>query len=114
MTPERISEIEKLLVEGRADRAWYACPLDDRFANGSRTCGVYESWEHEFIADVDDKPGSKSAEFIADCPDIVRELLDALKVSQDALRGYADCRDGCTCGDGWSHDAAREALGMKP
>jgi hypothetical protein len=28
----------------------------------------------------------------------------------EALRGYAECCDGCTCGDGWSHDAARSAL----
>ena len=29
---------------------------------------------------------------------------------RDALQTYAECSDGCTCGDGWSHDAAIEAL----
>jgi hypothetical protein len=31
---------------------------------------------------------------------------------REALKGYAACGDGCTCGDGWSHDAAREALSI--
>lgn len=34
----------------------------------------------------------------------------ALPELVEALRGYAACRDGCTCGDGWSHEPAREAL----
>lgn len=31
-----------------------------------------------------------------------------------ALEHYAKCSDGCTCGDGWSHDTAREALSDAP
>lgn len=30
---------------------------------------------------------------------------------REALAEYATCQDdGCTCGDGWSHDTARDAL----
>lgn len=29
---------------------------------------------------------------------------------EEALRVYAECGDGCTCGDGWGHGPAREAL----
>jgi len=32
------------------------------------------------------------------------------QILQDTLEGYAQCYDGCTCGDGWSHDGAIEAL----
>ena len=40
-----------------------------------------------------------------------REQLEAdCGVMRCTLEGYAECGDGCTCGDGWSHDAAREAL----
>lgn len=28
----------------------------------------------------------------------------------EALRYYAECSDGCTCGDGWGHEIAIEAL----
>ena len=37
-------------------------------------------------------------------------LRDQVKVLREALGSYAECCDGCTCGDGWSHDIAIEAL----
>lgn len=29
---------------------------------------------------------------------------------REALTGYAECTDGCTCGDGWGHETAQQAL----
>jgi predicted 2-oxoglutarate/Fe(II)-dependent dioxygenase YbiX len=29
---------------------------------------------------------------------------------REALTGYAECSDGCTCGDGWGHESAQQAL----
>ena len=37
----------------------------------------------------------------------VREVLGEVIA---ALRSYAACSDGCTCGDGWDHNIACEAL----
>ena len=37
-------------------------------------------------------------------------LREQVKVLRSALGSYAECCDGCTCGDGWSHDIAIEAL----
>ena len=37
-------------------------------------------------------------------------LREQVKVLRAALGSYAECCDGCTCGDGWSHDIAIEAL----
>lgn len=37
-------------------------------------------------------------------------VIAMLKAAIEGLRAYAGCCDGCTCGDGWSHDAARETL----
>ena len=44
-----------------------------------------------------------------DCEEIDR-LREQVKVLRAALGSYAECCDGCTCGDGWSHDIAIEAL----
>ena len=42
---------------------------------------------------------------------LVNERLEKkLEIARDALEDYASCSDGCTCGDGWSHDSAKEAL----
>lgn len=32
------------------------------------------------------------------------------KQLREALESYAICSDGCTCGDGWDHKIAQEAL----
>ena len=40
----------------------------------------------------------------------VDELREQVKVLREALGSYAECCDGCTCGDGWNHDIAIEAL----
>ena len=37
-------------------------------------------------------------------------LNEKLRVAVSALESYAGCGDGCTCGDGWSHKSADEAL----
>lgn len=42
------------------------------------------------------------------------ELAAQVEFMREALRCYAECSDGCTCGDGWSHTAAQEALAIKP
>ena len=44
---------------------------------------------------------------------IISERDQLLAVNAEliaALQEYATCGDGCTCGDGWSHDIARAAL----
>ena len=46
-------------------------------------------------------------------PKVESELnagLDEIVKLRDALKSYAACGDGCTCGDGWSHDIANAAL----
>jgi len=40
----------------------------------------------------------------------VARLEAAARQAEAALEGYATCCDGCTCGDGWSHASAVEAL----
>jgi len=41
----------------------------------------------------------------------VAELTVCVLNMADALDVYSECRDeGCTCGDGWSHDAAKDVL----
>lgn len=54
-------------------------------------------------------------QFIADAEkhqqfDDIPTLCAMLKAAIEGLRAYAGCCDGCTCGDGWSHDAAMETL----
>lgn len=38
------------------------------------------------------------------------ELRAKLELCKEALESYATCSDGCTCGDGWSHNPAKETL----
>ena len=40
----------------------------------------------------------------------IDRLLNEIETMRDALKTYAECSDGCTCGAGWSHEAARDAL----
>lgn len=40
----------------------------------------------------------------------VAELEAQVEKARKGLERYAFCCDGCTCGDGWDHDAAQEAL----
>jgi hypothetical protein len=40
----------------------------------------------------------------------IQYLRKINQILQDALEGYAQCCDRCTCGDGWSHNGAIEAL----
>ncbi len=46
-------------------------------------------------------------DYTLDCLRIVREERTDLL---DVCEHYAECGDGCTCGDGWSHDVARDAI----
>ena len=41
---------------------------------------------------------------------LVMPLRDENKRLREALKTYAECSDGCTCGDGWSHDPAQATL----
>ncbi len=41
-----------------------------------------------------------------------KRLAGAVVELRNALEGYAHCGDGCTCGDGWSHEGAKIALEM--
>ena len=45
----------------------------------------------------------------AESPELIA-LREQVKVLREALRAYSECCDGCTCGDGWDHDIAIEAL----
>jgi hypothetical protein len=87
-----------------------------------------EQWESLNGAIIDDaydgtgvlnRPNRGSVVIMSkeDCDEIVadhNQVLDALRAEnerlRDALRSYAECSDGCTCGDGWSHDEAVAAL----
>jgi hypothetical protein len=37
-------------------------------------------------------------------------LLSALKDARESFEVYGACSDGCTCGDGWSHDEANAQI----
>lgn len=39
------------------------------------------------------------------------QMTKLLKCYREALEEYAECSDGCTCGDGWGHSTAMRALG---
>ena len=45
--------------------------------------------------------------------DFARELERENAALRATLETYSYCVDGCTCGNGWSHDAARIALASK-
>ena len=38
------------------------------------------------------------------------KLEQTVETLREALENYATCGDGCTCGDGWGHEVAIEAL----
>ena len=68
---------------------------------------------------ADDNYRQKICTNSKECPDykeyITKEeenilLREQVKVLREALRAYSECCDGCTCGDGWDHDIAIEAL----
>ena len=40
----------------------------------------------------------------------IQALRDENARLREALKTYAECSDGCTCGDGWSHDPAQATL----
>ncbi len=45
--------------------------------------------------------------------DVADELVRLLNGCTDLLAAcehYAECGDGCTCGDGWGHDVALAAI----
>ena len=42
----------------------------------------------------------------------IASLKDRIKRVEGVLEGYAQCSDGCSCGDGWSHEPAIEALSI--
>lgn len=44
--------------------------------------------------------------------DVLR-LAKREKRLREALKSYASCCDGCTCGDGWDHEPAQSALDGK-
>ena len=47
---------------------------------------------------------------IADLQSQLAQRSDERDRLRKALQSYAECGDGCTCGDGWSHDIANAAL----
>jgi regulator of replication initiation timing len=73
--------------------------LVNRFVN-------YACWPTQFYPSMDEVRKNVEA--------IIRQEQNALRVDNErlrnALRSYAECSDGCTCGDGWSHDEAVAAL----
>lgn len=40
----------------------------------------------------------------------IARLKAQVETLREALGSYAECCDGCTCGDGWDHEIARAAL----
>ena len=40
----------------------------------------------------------------------LEDARDEVARLREALKTYAECSDGCTCGDGWSHDPAQATL----
>ena len=52
------------------------------------------------------KAAAALAERVQPQPQLAKDYAAAVEI----LKQYAQCGDGCTCGDGWSHDAAEEFL----
>ena len=44
---------------------------------------------------------------------LYEDAMTEINRLREALIHYSTCGDGCTCGDGWDHKAAREALMIK-
>ena len=57
-----------------------------------------------------DDPFGDTEEILSWANGELAALREQVKVLRSALGSYAECCDGCTCGDGWSHDIAIEAL----
>lgn len=70
--------------------------IDDLLA--SDTCDL-SKWQERDLRTL-------AQSLVAKC----RELQRQVEIAKEALSCYAACRDGCTCGDGWGHEAAVEAL----
>ena len=49
-------------------------------------------------------------DLVAEQEETISSLREQVKVLREALMAYSECCDGCTCGDGWDHDIAIEAL----
>lgn len=67
---------------------------------------IENSWEYELQSRVNDIIQSA----ISTNAGSDYHHRDEFKPLVEALEFYAECKDGCTCGDGWSHEAAQEAL----
>lgn len=105
MTPEAMREI-RIRLDGITRGQWVNGKNGIVYGEHKPICRTYQTNECEV-----------NCEFIAHAPADIRALLDAL-AERDALlviligvlHAYGDCSEGCTCGDGWTHDLAREAL----
>ena len=86
-------------IQPAPDAKWDVyCRTHDCFLN-SGTNNMFSNREDAIIAW---NTRSDAYEIIA--------LREQVRVLREALGSYAECCDGCTCGDGWDHDIAIEAL----
>jgi len=53
---------------------------------------------------------SKTKETARDLSKRLEKAYEEIARLRAALESYAECSDGCTCGDGWDHKTAQEAL----
>lgn len=73
---------------------------------------THQGIDHEEGCPEDDTCDCKLARMVNDAlkPSAGREMVQKLEEAREALKFYAECCDGCTCGDGWDHHMARTAL----
>lgn len=81
---------------------------DDWQKSAQQFNGTYEAL-HQRVAETQRTTDQLRAEFRRiEC--INHDLEQQVTRLREALTGYAECTDGCTCGDGWGHETAQQAL----
>lgn len=114
MTRER-DEYKRACSQAQDDRAEMCLQLadmtrerDDWQKSAQQFNGTYEAL-HQRVAETQRTTDQLRAEFRRiEC--INHDLEQQVTRLREALTGYAECTDGCTCGDGWGHETAQQAL----
>ena len=75
----------------------------------------YEVFHHDEDGLFTDSTNDGEFYKVADVDPLLESKDKRIQELEDGLRHYSECRtDSCTCGDGWSHDAARTLLSEEP
>lgn len=104
---QKFEELERTMTRGR----WRPTTAYERDMGFGDVCAV-DAMTPDMLTEAVRDTGLNGAHAhgIAHLKNSNPTVIAMLKAAIEGLRAYAGCCDGCTCGDGWSHDAAMETL----